>query len=148
MVKLIIFDLDGVLFDAKEIHYESLNKALGNYSISWDDHLSTYDGLKTNQKLEILHDRKDLPKELFKEVWDKKQQYTLELLKNLTPNNDIISTISKLSKDGYKLAVCSNSIRKTVLTVLSKLDIIEYFDLILSNEDVKNSKPKLLSCLE
>ena len=93
MVKLIIFDLDGVLFDAKEIHYESLNKALGNYSISWDDHLSTYDGLKTNQKLEILHDRKDLPKELFKEVWDKKQQYTLELLKNLTPNNDIISTI-------------------------------------------------------
>ena len=141
MVKLIIFDLDGVLFDAKEIHYESLNKALGNYSISWDDHLSTYDGLKTNQKLEILHDRKDLPKELFKEVWDKKQQYTLELLKNLTPNNDIISTISKLSKDGYKLAVCSNSIRKTVLTVLSKLDIIEYFDLILSNEDVKNSKP-------
>jgi dTDP-glucose pyrophosphorylase len=43
--------------------------------------------------------------------------------------------------NGYKLAVCSNSIRKTVLTVLSKFDIIDRFDLILSNEDVQNSKP-------
>ena len=47
----------------------------------------------------------------------------------------------KLSSKGYKIAVCSNSIRKTVLTVLSKLGIIEYMDLIISNEDVLNSKP-------
>jgi dTDP-glucose pyrophosphorylase len=46
-----------------------------------------------------------------------------------------------LINGGYKLAVCSNSIRKTVLTVLSKFDIIDKFDLILSNEDVTNSKP-------
>ena len=51
MIKTIIFDLDGVLVEAKEIHYESLNKALGSYSITWDEHLSIYDGLKTNQKL-------------------------------------------------------------------------------------------------
>jgi dTDP-glucose pyrophosphorylase/predicted HAD superfamily phosphohydrolase YqeG len=49
--------------------------------------------------------------------------------------------MSSLVSEGYKIACCSNSIRKTVLTVLSKLGIIEYFDLILSNEDVKNSKP-------
>jgi beta-phosphoglucomutase-like phosphatase (HAD superfamily) len=49
--------------------------------------------------------------------------------------------MSKLVDDGYKLAVCSNSIRKTVITVLSKLGIVEFFDLIISNEDVKNSKP-------
>ena len=30
MIKLIIFDLDGVLVDAKEIHYQALNKALSN----------------------------------------------------------------------------------------------------------------------
>jgi HAD superfamily hydrolase (TIGR01509 family) len=141
MIKLIIFDLDGVLFDAKEIHFESLNKALGNYSITWEEHLSIYDGLKTNQKLEILHERKDLPKDLFPTIWGKKQYFTLEFLKELKSNPSLIHTITKLVDDGYKLAVCSNSIRKTVLTVLSKLGIIEYFDLILSNEDVKNSKP-------
>ena len=55
-VKLIIFDLDGVLVEAKNIHYNALNKALGkDYSIDWNEHLSTYDGLKTNEKFNIMH---------------------------------------------------------------------------------------------
>jgi len=141
-IKLIIFDLDGVLVEAKNIHYEALNKALGKeYSIEWNEHLSTYDGLKTNQKLEILTKDKHLPIEKYSIIWNKKQKYTLQALKNLKPNLKLKTTIDKLSKEGYKIACCSNSIRKTVLTVLSKLDLIEYMDLILSNEDVKNSKP-------
>ena len=141
MIKLIIFDLDGVLVEAKNIHFEAFNKALGEYAISWDEHLSIYDGLKTNQKLDMLHERKGLSKEQFTNIWNNKQKYTLEALSNLKKDEILYSTIQNLSLDGYKLAVCSNSIRKTVLTVLSKLGIIEFFDLILSNEDVKNSKP-------
>jgi HAD superfamily hydrolase (TIGR01509 family) len=142
MIKLIIFDLDGVLVEAKQIHYEALNKALGSkYAINWDEHLSIYDGLKTNQKLEMLTLKKNLPPENHKQVWKDKQIYTLQALKNLKHNSDLVTTMAMLTNNGYKLAVCSNSIRKTVLTVLSKLGIIEYFDLILSNEDVKNSKP-------
>ena len=145
MVKLIIFDLDGVLVEAKKIHYETLNKALSKidnkYTINWEEHLSKYDGLKTNQKLELLSIEKKLPVEKYKEVWDEKQKLTIEALKGLIPNLELINCISKLSSDGYKIACCSNSIRKTILIVLSKLNIIEYFDLILSNEDVKNSKP-------
>jgi HAD superfamily hydrolase (TIGR01509 family) len=141
MIKLVIFDLDGVLVEAKNIHFEAFNKALGKYAITWDEHLSTYDGLKTNQKLDMLHERKGLPKEYFTNIWNDKQKYTLEALANLKKDENLYSTIQNLSLDGYKLAVCSNSIRKTVLTVLSKLGIIEFFDLILSNEDVKNSKP-------
>jgi HAD superfamily hydrolase (TIGR01509 family) len=142
MIKLVIFDLDGVLVEAKKIHYEALNKALGPiYAIEWNEHLSIYDGLKTNQKLEMLTDRKGLPTKLYKEVWDAKQMYTLQELRNLKVSSELVTTMTMLSNDGYKLAVCSNSIRKTVLTVLSKLGIIEFFDLILSNEDVDNSKP-------
>lgn len=140
-MKLIVFDLDGVLVEAKEIHYISLNKALGEYSISWEEHLSIYDGLKTSQKLEMLHERKGLPKERFESVWTDKQRFTLEELRNLKFSNDLYSTMTMLKNEGYILAVCSNSIRKTVLTVLSKLGIIEFFDIILSNEDVLNSKP-------
>jgi HAD superfamily hydrolase (TIGR01509 family) len=141
-MKAIIFDLDGVLVEAKNIHFEALNKALGEkYAIEWNEHLSIYDGLKTNQKLKILTERKKLPIELYKEVWDNKQAYTLQQLRNLKVNSELVLTMNALANEGYKLAVCSNSIRKTVLTVLSKLGIIEYFDLILSNEDVKNSKP-------
>lgn len=142
MVKLIIFDLDGVLVDTKNLHFDALNNALDNpYKITWNEHLSVYDGLKTQQKLDMLSKEKGLPVESHREVWDKKQQTTLNLLKNLDVDENINSTISKLVDNNYKIAVCSNSIRKTVLTVLCKLGIIEYIDFILSNEDVKNPKP-------
>lgn len=142
MIKLIIFDLDGVLVDAKNIHFESLNESLGvEYSIEWSEHLSKYDGLKTNQKLEMLSKEKGLPIDQHKLIWEKKQKLTLNKLTNLKPSDQLQNCISLLVDKGYKIACCSNSIRKTVLTVLSKLGIIEYFDLIISNEDVKNSKP-------
>lgn len=141
MYKLIIFDLDGVLVEAKNIHFEALNRALEEYAITWDEHLAIYDGLKTNQKLDMLHQRKGLPKESFKKIWNDKQKYTLQALKDLKPNPQLQGCMDLLIDDGYKLAVCSNSIRKTVLTVLSKFDIIDRFDLILSNQDVRNSKP-------
>jgi HAD superfamily hydrolase (TIGR01509 family) len=89
----------------------------------------------------MLTIHKGLPVEEHDNVWNKKQEITLKRISSLSPSNQLIDTMSKLSIDGFKIACCSNSIRKTVLTVLSKLNIIEYFDLILSNEDVKNSKP-------
>jgi beta-phosphoglucomutase-like phosphatase (HAD superfamily)/dTDP-glucose pyrophosphorylase len=141
VVKLVVFDLDGVLIEAKNIHFEALNKALKQYAITWEEHLSIYDGLKTNQKLEMLHERKGLPKEYFKDIWEAKQKYTLEVLSDLKESDQLKVCMNSLVNEGYKIACCSNSIRKTVLTVLSKLGIIEYFDLIMSNEDVTNSKP-------
>jgi HAD superfamily hydrolase (TIGR01509 family) len=141
MIKLVIFDLDGVLVEAKQLHYEALNEALGEkYSISWSEHLSTYDGLKTRQKLDMLSENKGLPKNKHDDIWICKQTITLKKLKELEPCKKLQNIMSKLSKK-YKIAVCSNSIRKTCLTVLSKLGIMEYMDLVISNEDVQNSKP-------
>ena len=72
MIKLIIFDLDGVLVDARELHYEAMNRALAEideeYIIGRDEHLSSYDGLPTRKKLEMLSKNKNLPKELHHEV--------------------------------------------------------------------------------
>lgn len=142
MIKVIIFDLDGVLVEAKGIHFDALNEALGEqYAIEWNEHLSKYDGLKTNQKLEMLTKEKGLPVELYTKVWEEKQKLTLQKLRDLKLSPQLVECMDKLLAEGYKLAVCSNSIRRTVLTVLSKLGIIEYFDLILSNEDVRTSKP-------
>ena len=141
-IKLVIFDLDGVLVEAKNIHYDALNDALGKeYAISWNEHLSTYDGLKTNQKLDMLTERKGLPTTDHTDIWIQKQKLTLEKLKQLGPSDVLIELMDSLVERGYKIAVCSNSIRKTVLTVLSKLGIMEFMDYIISNEDVDNSKP-------
>lgn len=141
-IKLIIFDLDGVLVDAKKIHYDVLNKALGDeYKINWEDHLNKYDGLKTSKKLEILTKEKNLPVSLHELIWKNKQKYTLEELQNITESHRLKECFKKISENGYKIACASNSIRKTVITILTKLKIIEFFDILISNEDVKNSKP-------
>jgi HAD superfamily hydrolase (TIGR01509 family) len=142
-IKFLIFDLDGVLINStKELHFRALNEALGeNYSITWEEHLSTYDGLKTSQKLDLLSERKGLPKSLHNTIWETKQKITSTMFDNIMPSEKLVDLMQYLSNKGYKLAVCSNSIRKTVQKVLGKLYIIEYFDLILSNEDIKNSKP-------
>ena len=145
MTKLIIFDLDGVLVEAKQIHYETLNKALTEvddfYIITEVEHLSTYDGLKTSQKLELLTKNKGLLKKYYEQIWNRKQELTIEAISELKQDERLIQVFKELRKGGYQLACCSNSIRRSVLVMLSKIGLIEYMDLILSNEDVKNSKP-------
>ena len=137
-----IFDLDGVLVEAKNIHYNALNRALGDeFKISWEEHLSIYDGLKTYQKLQMLTERKGLPIDKHNSIWESKQFWTLTMLKELSSDETLQSLMSDLVDKGYKIAVCSNSIRKTVLTVLSKLGLMEFMDYVISNEDVQNSKP-------
>jgi len=145
-VRLIIFDLDGVLVDAKEIHYETLNLAIEQvcgteYVITPEEHLALYDGRKTTEKLQMLTERKGLPATHHQQIFDTKQSYTIRALKNVQPNDRLQQLMSKLKDDGYLIACCSNSIRRTVLTVLSKLGIMEYMDIVYANDDVKNSKP-------
>jgi HAD superfamily hydrolase (TIGR01509 family) len=146
-IKLIIFDLDGVLVEAKQIHYDTLNTALweigqsNKYVISEAEHLSIYDGLKTNQKLELLTQNKGLHPNTYETVWNRKQQLTIDVISELHPDLEKIKLFKELRNKGYKLAVASNSIRRSVLVMLAKIGIIEYMDLIVSNEDVKNSKP-------
>src|SRR5210317_1905030 len=142
MIKLVLFDLDGVLVDAKNIHYVALNEALGKeYAISPEDHRNIYDGRKTNEKLNMLTESKGLPIELHESIFDRKQKETVKMMHTLPINTHALGLFKELENQGYVIGVCSNSIRRTVLTALAKSGIIEYCSVILSNEDVKNSKP-------
>ena len=142
MIKLVLFDLDGVLIDAKKIHYEALNEALGEqYAISEKEHTNTYDGRKTFEKLKLLTEQKGLPTTLHNEIYDKKQSITMEKISALEPIEEITKLFQELEQQKYLIGVCSNSIRRTVLTALAKTQLMEYCSVIISNEDVKNSKP-------
>ena len=143
-IKAILFDMDGVLIDAKDWHFQALNNALALFGmeISRYDHLITYDGLPTRKKLEMITLERGLPVALHQLLNEIKQDFTLELAyTKCTPNFRHQYAISKLKDQGYRLAVCSNSVRKTVQMMLQKASILEYFEFYLSNEDVKHGKP-------
>lgn len=144
MVKAILFDMDGVLIDAKDWHYEALNKALGLFGIeiSRYDHLHTFDGLPTKVKLKMLSEQYYLPEQLHSFVNQMKQQYTAQMIhEKCHPMFHHEYALSKLHNDGYKIAVCSNSIRSTIELMMEKAMLTNYLDLIVSNEDVKKAKP-------
>lgn len=143
--KLVIFDLDGVLIDSRELHFHSLNDALKGidvkYVIERDEHLSIYDGLNTTRKLKLLSELKRLPLEYHDMIWQRKQLATLELIKKFSVDDKLIDIFSKIKSAGYMIAVASNSIRETVKLSLLRIGVMEYVDYYISNQDVFNPKP-------
>jgi HAD superfamily hydrolase (TIGR01509 family) len=145
-IKLIVFDLDGVLVDSRELHYLALNRALEKldpkYVIPREEHLAKYDGNPTSVKLNLLTSEKGLPKDLHTKVWEMKQDFTLDIINEVYSSDERLREILRsLKAKGLKLYCASNSIYATVKQMLVKKGLIDYFDFFLSNEDVKNPKP-------
>ncbi|MBP2857908.1 HAD family phosphatase [Dickeya oryzae] len=144
MIKAIIFDMDGVLIEAKDWHYDALNRALNlfGYNISRYDHLTKFDGLPTKDKLNMLSKEYSLPSELHSFINEMKQHYTMEIVHtHCKPMFIHQYALSKLKSEGYKLAVASNSIKNSVVTMMEKACLSDYLDIMLSNEDVRKGKP-------
>lgn len=143
-IAAIVFDMDGVLIDAKEWHYEALNRALRlfGHEISRYEHLSSYDGLPTRKKLEMLTRQHGLPTGLHDFINVLKQQYTMEIVHaSCKPTFAHEYALARLKSEGYRLALASNSIRRTIEVMMERAAIARYFDLMLSNEDVERAKP-------
>lgn len=154
-IKLIVFDLDGVLIDSRPLHYDALNMALETidtkYIINKNEHLSKYDGNPTTVKLNMLTNDKGLPKDLHNKIWRLKQEKTQILINNMKYNERIRKILKKLKDEGYLLYCASNSIYNTIKMMLLRNGFMEYFDFFISNEDIKYPKPNpeiYLKCLQ
>lgn len=136
--------MDGVLIEAKDWHYLALNKALNLFGmeISRYDHLVTYDGLPTKKKLQMLTRERGLPEGLHNFINDMKQLYTMEIVHaQCKPRFYHEYALSTLKSKGYKMAVCSNSIRNSVDLMIRKASLSDYLDFSISNQDVTKGKP-------
>ncbi len=143
-IKAIVFDMDGVLIDAKEWHYLALNKALAlfGYAISLHDHETRFDGLPTKVKLRTLSEESSLPTSLHSFINEMKQIYTVQIVtQKLTKNLQHIYAIRRLRSEGYRIGVASNSVRKTIDEMMMRAGLASLLDFTLSNEDVSKPKP-------
>lgn len=144
MIRAIIFDLDGVLIDATDWHFEALNDALKlfGYEIGKDDHLKIYNGLPTIEKLNILSEKNGLPKGLHEIIRTLKRKYTDDkIFKSCYPTHEKQIMLSNLKNRGYKLACCSNAQKYAVLTMLKSARIDHFFDQVIGNDEGFKPKP-------
>jgi len=140
-IKAILYDLDGVLVDACDWHYHSLNRALeevAGFEISREEHISTYNGLPTRKKLAML----EITGDKANQVWEKKQQYTVDVINEMAHNSPQKRRLHEFTKMlGIKSCCVTNSIRKTAELMLKNTGQLEYMDFVVTNEDVENNKP-------
>jgi HAD superfamily hydrolase (TIGR01509 family) len=142
--KAVIFDMDGVLIDAREWHYVALNETLSifGYEISREEHISRFDGLSTATKLEILSNERGLPRYLHKSINRIKQDRTLRLAAQYCyPNMSHQVLISRLITMGIKVGVVTNSVRQTTEFMLTYAGVINHLSVVITNQDVDSPKP-------
>jgi len=143
LIKAILYDLDGVLVDATEWHYDSLNEALkevAGFTISRFDHVKTFNGLPTMKKLEILENQGRIKRGMFDEIWRQKQEKTIEVIQKSSFKDETKCRLHENTKN-YEKACVTNSIRKTGLLMLEKTGQLQYMKKVISNEDVSEPKP-------
>lgn len=145
MNNLFIFDLDGVLINTTDIHFDCLNIALSKidnkYVISYEEHIKKYNGIPTKKKLEILTIEKNLPVDKYYLVNQIKQEETFKKFNEIKENTYLIDIFKLIKLKNIKIGIASNCIKQSVKLALTKLNLINYIDIYLSNEDVVNAKP-------
>lgn len=143
-IKAVLFDMDGVLIDAQEWHYEALNEVLDifGFKINREMHEDRYDGLSTAKKLEMLSAEVGLPRHVHGMINRVKQDRTLRIAaQKCFPNVAHQVLISKLKKNDIKVGVVTNSIRQTSEFMLTYAGIFELLDTLITNQDVVEAKP-------
>lgn len=143
MIKLICWDLDGVLVDACEMHYLSLNKALqemGHGTISRTEHETVFNGLPTKVKLDMLLKQGRIEKHEMQPVWDLKQAYTKDAIKETLKKDEEKIELHRIIQVRGLYSVCvTNSINETAWAMLRQTG--QDVDYLITNEMVKNPKP-------
>ena len=153
MYKAIIFDMDGVLIDARDWHFEALNHALSpfGFEISREEHDNRFNGLSTKTKLEIISSENGLPRDLHQTIFNIKQDQTLRIAsEKCYPLIEHQILFSRLKVIGIRIGVYTNSINDTAKYMLQRANVYHFLEVLITNQDVKNSKPDpegyLLAC--
>jgi HAD superfamily hydrolase (TIGR01509 family) len=141
----ILYDLDGVLVDAVNVHAQSFIKAVkevSNFEITEEEHFKNFNGIPTKKKLKLLADVGSISEKNIPLIFDKKQEHTKKII-NKTFKNDIIKRkLHQLNKyNNVRSACVTNSITETAALMLEKTGQLEFMDVLISNEAVRYPKP-------
>ncbi len=144
-IRAVLFDLDGVVVFTDKYHYLGWKKLADEKG--WDFNEEVNHGCRGVPRLASLqvlldHNKVDLPLTEKERLADIKNEYYKELLKQINDSDiypGIIPFLKKLKAEGVRMAICSSS--KNAQPVLDALNLSQYFDAVITGNDIENPKP-------
>ncbi len=143
MIKAFIFDMDGVIIDSEPLHFQTdkmVMRDLG-HDIA-DDELTGFVGVTNPDMWAELIKRYKLDSTV-EELLERQSKYKTELFgqDELQAISGIAELIDDLKSRGIYVGLASSSSREFIEMVLKGLHIYHNFDVVISGEEVANSKP-------
>ncbi|MEJ6455957.1 HAD family hydrolase [Fusobacterium nucleatum] len=140
--KLAIFDLDGTLFDTKDVNYNAYQNAIKmveiDVKIDYNDFCNLYNGKNYRDFLPKIIP--DITEEQMKNIHNFKKNIYTKYLDKAKKNNLLFAILQEM-KESFFLSVVTNASKKNVNEILEKFSVKDLFDLLITQEDVKNPKP-------
>jgi beta-phosphoglucomutase family hydrolase len=144
MIKAVIFDMDGVIIDSEPIHFESDQMTMKHFGIEIShEELNQYVGVSNLVMWSDLKAKFNLTASI-DELMEKQSYFKKYLIgnKKLEPIEGIPHLLAQIKDAGVKIGLASSSNRDFIEMILNNLEIIHYFEVIVSGEEVTKSKPE------
>lgn len=140
--KLAIFDLDGTLFDTKDVNYNAYQNAIKmveiDVKIDYNDFCNLYNGKNYREFLPKIIP--DITEEQMKNIHNFKKNIYTQYLDKARKNELLFFMIQEIKKEFY-ISLVTNASRKNVVDILEKFAVKDLFDLFVTQEDIKKPKP-------
>lgn len=145
-VEAVIFDFDGVIVDTEPLHYAAFQRTLTplGLSFTWQEYVETYIGFDDRDAFRHAFSSNRMPldnDQLFSLIEQKAVVFTEVIKSGVTPYPGVLELIIHLSRNSIPLAICSGALKSDIAPILATLGISDYFDVIVTADDVAASKP-------
>ena len=137
----VIFDMDGVLIDSPKYHWQAMRQALRSYGVNIaDNKLHKYIGKPIATQIREISDEYDVELDCEK-IRDQVAPIKNKLLENIQPKDGVVQLLELLKTHNIAMAVGTSSYREFTEQKLTEAGIIDYFKLLVTEEDVTEHKP-------
>lgn len=138
-MKLLIVDLDGTLFDTKDVNYYAYKAAITPYGFDID-YQYYCDYCNGRHYMDFLPQITTNDTDILQEIHKEKKKVYKNYLNKAVLNAGLVDIIRMMRME-YKTAVVTTASRENCYDILSQFNLVELFDLILTHDDITKSKP-------